>query len=63
MLLMQRTHRHGVEPDDLVLLVQHSDHEVFAVHLTEVLAEEDCRIPGTAELGLRVRQTALAHQR
>jgi hypothetical protein len=35
---------------------------VFAVHGAEVLAEEDRGIPGTAELGLRVRQTALAHQ-
>src|SRR5215475_573185 len=58
----QRAHRHGVDPDDLVLLVQHGDHEVFAVHLAEVLAEEERGIPGTAELGLRVRQTALAHQ-
>jgi len=63
MLLMQRTHRHGVDPDDLVLLVQHGDQEVFTVNLAEVLAEEDCGIPGTAELGLRVRQTALAHER
>jgi hypothetical protein len=58
----QRVHRHGVDPDDLVLLVQHGDHEVFAVNLAEVLAEEERGIPGTAELGLRVRQTALAHQ-
>jgi hypothetical protein len=58
----QRSHRHGVDPDDLVLLVQHGDHEVFAVHLAEVLAEEERGLPGTAELGLRVQQTALAHQ-
>ena len=62
MLLMQRTHRHGVDPDDFVLLVQHGDHEVFAVNFAEVLAEEERGIPRTAELGLRVRQTALAHQ-
>jgi hypothetical protein len=58
----QRAHRHGVDADHLVLLVQHGDQEVFAVHLAEVLAEEDRGIPGAAELGLRVRQTALPYQ-
>ena len=59
----QRAHGHGVDADHLVLLVQHGDHEVFAVYGTKVLAEEDRRLPGTADLGLRVRHTALAHER
>src|SRR5262249_50791058 len=44
-------------------LVQHRHHEKLAIDVAEVLAKDHGRIPGTADLGLRVRQTALAHQR
>ena len=59
----QRPYRDRVDADDLVFLVQHRHHEKLAIDVAEVLAKEHGRIPGTADLGLRVRQPALAHQR
>src|SRR5215475_8151082 len=59
----QRAHRHGIDADDFIFLVQHRHHEKLAIDVAEVLAKEHSRIPGAADLGLRARQTALAHQR
>src|SRR5262245_43035800 len=43
--------------------VQHRHHEKLAIDVAEVLAKDHGCIPGTADLGLQVRQTALAYQR
>jgi len=46
----------------LMFLVEHRHHEMLAVDVAEVLAKDHVRLPGTADLGLRVWQTALAYQ-
>ena len=58
----QRPNRHRVDADDFVFLVQHGHQEVFAVHGTKVLAEEERGIPGTADLGLLDGDSVFADQ-
>jgi len=47
----QRAHRHSIDADHLIFLVQHADHEMLAVDVAQVLAKDDGRIPGAADLG------------
>ena len=58
----QRPHRHGVDADNLIFLIEHGHHEMLAVHGAEVLAEEDRGLPGTADLGLRHGDGVFADQ-